>query len=223
MPAHYDQQDRDGYTVLMLAAMLCLEGAVKALVAGGASLDVQDAHGCTALMRAVECCDDASVKALVAGSASLDLQNSHGSTALMLAAERRDSATVKTLVAGGASLDLQGVDGRTALMWAAAEEGNQVTVETLVVGGASLDTLAHLGCWDSDECTALMLSTTCNHVILDFARKFEPVQRTRAFRALRAGHRARLVKRVLGQLLSPDMIQEVIKALPACWWLQRPL
>ena len=52
-------------------------------------------------------------------------------------------------------------------MWA-AELCDDDTVEALVVGGASLDAR------DSDGCTALMLSTTCNYVILDFAQKFEP-------------------------------------------------
>jgi len=143
---------RDQRTVVHWACAKGAVGAVRALMASGASLGVSDLRSVTALM-------------LAAGSGSMDVLDmllvsgqcgdvgaldEDGRAAVHHAAESGSSACVGRLVEAGADPGATGRNGDTVLMLAASS-GDAATVKAVLLTGRSGDVDA----WEADQPTAL--------------------------------------------------------------------
>ncbi len=115
-----DVQDKDGLTMLIMAACLGHTEIAKALVTAGANLDGQHNNDRdTALMCAAWLGHTEIAKALVTAGANLDVQdNDDGSTALMCAASNGHTEVTNALVSCGAQLNIRDKNGDTALICA---------------------------------------------------------------------------------------------------------
>jgi hypothetical protein len=136
-----DEQDEDGQTALLLAALYHRLEMAQELIRAGAALDVQDEDGNTALMIAAVdmarmglaeehsedkwkgCLETDAVdnrlemaQELIRAGAALDVQNEPGMTALVCAAASNRPEIAQELIRAGAALDVQDKDGDTALM-----------------------------------------------------------------------------------------------------------
>ena len=143
-----DEQDKDGRTALIRAALTDLPEIVQELIRAGAALDVQDTltvsyamalydrnvKGLTALMFAAKYNHIAIAQELIRAGAALDVQDSAfdtkwldvgtGWTALMWAAQKNNLEMVQELIRAGAALDVQdNYKGRTALRIAQEHDG----------------------------------------------------------------------------------------------------
>lgn len=90
-PQDVNNQDRDGWTPLLLAAGMGHTAAVQALLEKGANVDVQDADGKSALMRATAMGYADIVLILVEAGADVNLKDTDGNTALHHAAYGRSN------------------------------------------------------------------------------------------------------------------------------------
>jgi hypothetical protein len=82
-----DATDHTGQTALMIASEGGHAGAVKALLAAGATVNAKDNRGYTALMHACPHGHTMAVEALLAAGADADAKNSEGNTPLAFAEE----------------------------------------------------------------------------------------------------------------------------------------
>jgi ankyrin repeat protein len=172
--ADVDEQDKDGWFALMVAAIHGHTTVVEALVQAGARIDLQDKGGGTPLMAAAFYDRTAIAEALVKAGAQLDLQNTDGMTALMAAVQKGRAANVKLLVEAGAQINLQNDDGWSALMLAASispdvGDGHAALGETLVKAGALLD--LHIV---NSKMTALMRRGSTCRTRMGYSPKFTP-------------------------------------------------
>jgi ankyrin repeat protein len=127
-PVDVDVQDKDGRTALIIASVSGREGAVRALLAGGARQELQDSRGEAALHVAAEFGHADIVELLCAAPGlQVDAQNLLGDTPLVLATgnlsgknEGNVRAVVRALLARGARQEVRGRDGKTALHKAAS-------------------------------------------------------------------------------------------------------
>ena len=89
--------ERDGATLLIVAADEGQEAIVRMLLARGAGVNLQSSLGCTALMAATGQGHTTIVQALLDAKADASLQAIDGSTALMLAEQEKHTATAQLL------------------------------------------------------------------------------------------------------------------------------
>lgn len=148
--------DRDGNTLLMIAARTGNLELIGFLVSNRAAINQRNRFGDTAILLAAIKGSVASVELLHQGGAQLDpsgwtalhyavfsesidlvewllkkgskldARAPNGQTALMLAAKQGKLAQVKLLVDADADMDLEDFDGKSALAWARAGDHNEV-------------------------------------------------------------------------------------------------
>ncbi|XP_068609243.1 KN motif and ankyrin repeat domain-containing protein 1-like [Brachionichthys hirsutus] len=129
-----DQQNKAGYTPIMLAALAAVEGpedmrVVEQLFAEGDVNAKASQAGQTALMLAVSHGRMDMVRALLARGAEVNLQDDEGSTALMCASEHGHADIVRLLLAQpGSDPDLTDSDDSTALSIALEAGHNGIAV-----------------------------------------------------------------------------------------------
>jgi ankyrin repeat protein len=126
--------DRDGSTLLMIAARTGNPDLTEFLLNNRGSLERRNRFGDTALLLAVSQNQDAIVRRLVKAGAVI---NPEGWTPLHYAVHGNRLETARFLVAQGAKLDLRAPNGRTALMLA-TQSGHLDTVRWLLSNGADL-------------------------------------------------------------------------------------
>ena len=110
-------KNRDGETVLILAAKYGYTDVVKALLAKGAEVNAKSREGQTALLLAANNGHADVVKTLLAKGAEVNAKDPYlyGRTALTLAVIQGHTDTVKVLLAEGADLNAKDRFGDTAL------------------------------------------------------------------------------------------------------------
>ncbi|XP_068191457.1 KN motif and ankyrin repeat domain-containing protein 1-like isoform X2 [Antennarius striatus] len=129
-----DQQNKAGYTPIMLAALAAVEGpedmkVVEQLFTEGDVNAKASQAGQTALMLAVSHGRMDMVQALLARGAEVNLQDDEGSTALMCASEHGHADIVRLLLAQpGSDADLTDSDDSTALTIALEAGHNDIAV-----------------------------------------------------------------------------------------------
>jgi ankyrin repeat protein len=124
--------DRDGSTLMMIAARTGNPDLTEFLLNNRGSLERRNRFGDTALLLAVSQNHDVIVRRLVKAGAAI---NPEGWTPLHYAVHGNRIETARFLVAQGAKLDLRAPNGRTALMLA-AQSGQLDTVRWLLGAGA---------------------------------------------------------------------------------------
>jgi hypothetical protein len=112
--------DRDGKTLLMLAAFEGHTATVHVRLTNGVPANAKDKDGATALMLAASRGHTDVVAALLAKGADVNFQNNTGQTALMLAIVGGHGGVVQALLTKGAALDLKNQAGQTAVTLAQA-------------------------------------------------------------------------------------------------------
>ncbi len=127
--APFDDQE-DGYTPLMWAAVLGEVYMLRALIDKGAWLNSHTEWGATALTMAAQKGHTAAVELLLSRGAFVDARESDGYTALTRAAMEGHAEIVKLLLANGAYTDFTTKHGLTALDLA-RERGHTRIVEML--------------------------------------------------------------------------------------------
>ncbi|XP_063150513.1 KN motif and ankyrin repeat domain-containing protein 2 [Candoia aspera] len=131
---HVDQQNKAGYTAIMLTALAAsqtendMETIVQLLKRGNVNAKASQA-GQTALMLAVSHGHLEMVRALLASAADVNLQDNDGSTALMCACEHGHAEIVRLLLATpGCDVALSDNDGSTALSIALEAGQNDIAI-----------------------------------------------------------------------------------------------
>ncbi|XP_066470385.1 KN motif and ankyrin repeat domain-containing protein 2 isoform X2 [Tiliqua scincoides] len=131
---HVDQQNKAGYTAIMLTALAAsrsesdMETIVQLLKMGNVNAKASQA-GQTALMLAVSHGRLDMVRALLASAADVNLQDDDGSTALMCACEHGHAEIVRLLLAmPGCDVTLSDNDGSTALSIALEAGQNDIAI-----------------------------------------------------------------------------------------------
>ncbi|KAM6474605.1 KN motif and ankyrin repeat domain-containing protein 2 isoform 2-T6 [Liasis olivaceus] len=131
---HVDQQNKAGYTAIMLTALAAsqtesdMETIVQLLKRGNVNAKASQA-GQTALMLAVSHGRLEMVRALLASAADVNLQDNDGSTALMCACEHGHAEIVRLLLATpGCDVALSDNDGSTALSIALEAGQNDIAI-----------------------------------------------------------------------------------------------
>nr|XP_060619524.1 KN motif and ankyrin repeat domain-containing protein 2 [Anolis sagrei ordinatus]XP_060619525.1 KN motif and ankyrin repeat domain-containing protein 2 [Anolis sagrei ordinatus] len=131
---HVDQQNKAGYTAIMLTALAAsrsesdMDTVVQLLKMGNVNAKASQA-GQTALMLAVSHGRLDMVRALLASSADVNLQDDDGSTALMCACEHGHAEIVRLLLATpGCDVALSDNDGSTALSIAVEAGQNDIAI-----------------------------------------------------------------------------------------------
>nr|XP_020647288.1 KN motif and ankyrin repeat domain-containing protein 2 isoform X1 [Pogona vitticeps] len=131
---HVDQQNKAGYTAIMLTALAAsrsesdMETIMQLLKMGNVNAKASQA-GQTALMLAVSHGRLDMVRALLANGADVNLQDDDGSTALMCACEHGHAEIVRLLLATpGCDVALSDNDGSTALSIALEAGQNDIAI-----------------------------------------------------------------------------------------------
>ncbi|CAI5796302.1 KN motif and ankyrin repeat domain-containing protein 2 [Podarcis lilfordi] len=131
---HVDQQNKAGYTAIMLTALAAsrsesdMDTIVQLLKMGNVNAKASQA-GQTALMLAVSHGRLDMVRALLASAADVNLQDDDGSTALMCACEHGHAEIVRLLLATpGCDVALSDNDGSTALSIAVEAGQNDIAI-----------------------------------------------------------------------------------------------
>src|ERR1700755_1916245 len=118
-PNARDNKDKEGSTVLMVAAFAGQTNVVRTLIKHGANMDARTYKGRTALMWAAWRGHEATVQSLVEGGASINAQDNIGASALFYALSGRNPATAQSLLtARDINANLRRADGVNALMLA---------------------------------------------------------------------------------------------------------
>lgn len=133
--ADLNQQDDDGHTPLMIAALQGDVALTSTLLSKGARIDLRNKLGRTVLMLAKN--RQVAEKLVEAGSDVND-HDSRGVTALMLAALNGETDQVQYLVEKGSDMEARWEIGQTSLI-IAAYAGHMNTVELLLSLGAQVD------------------------------------------------------------------------------------
>jgi uncharacterized protein len=129
----------DGWSPLMVAALTYLETEVNTLIEAGAYLDLQDNDGRTALMHAIRTSfPNSAIKLLINAGCKIDLQDKYGFTALMRGIKSFVSNhNIITLLNAGTNIDLQDHDGQSALIFATINDEPD-TIKILLDAGANV-------------------------------------------------------------------------------------
>lgn len=135
----FNNNNTQGWTPLMLAALRGDEDAVHRLLVHGAEVNATNRAGGSALMTAAIQGHLEVVRLLINKGATLNAKNDKGWTALMYAAWNGHTDIVKTLLAKGAAVNAQSAEGWTALMYA-TWKGQSETVRALLAGRALVST-----------------------------------------------------------------------------------
>lgn len=106
--------DREGQTLLMIAAWLGSKQGVKLFLQKGVNVNAVDNYNTTALMFAVMSESKDVVKLLLKAKADVNVVNSVGRTALMLAVKSRNKEIVALLLKAGADIHPADDKGFTA-------------------------------------------------------------------------------------------------------------
>ncbi len=141
------QNEENGYTALMIAAVAGDVDMIRLLIKAGANLNIQNTNGATALITAVIYNQINVVRLLISVGANLNIRNADGNTALIVAAACvycRDA--FRLLVEAKADIDVQNsIYGDTALMMT-ARGGDVDEMRLLIEAGATLDIQDFAGC-----------------------------------------------------------------------------
>ena len=121
-----DEEDEQGRTGLLIAAINGNMQIAAILIKAGAHLDTKDRLGNTPLHYAVERDHPDMVELLLDVGAAVDPQNRNGMTPLMTAASRGYTPLVQTLLAKGANPRLADYTGRDAASW--AQDGHRPAI-----------------------------------------------------------------------------------------------
>ncbi|KAK6519303.1 hypothetical protein TWF281_003138 [Arthrobotrys megalospora] len=134
-----DSKDKNGQTLLSVAAEVGHEAIVRLLVEKNAALDSKDEAGRTLLHRAAASRNEAVVRLLLEKCTDFDSKDKDGYTPLSIAAISGHEPTVRLLLAkGNINIDSKAKDGRTPLSFA-AERANEAVVRLLLEKGAQPD------------------------------------------------------------------------------------
>lgn len=136
--ASVDAGDVGGYSALFYAAREGHLGAVRALLAAGAT-NRAGVDGATPLSISCHLGNEACAKELIAAGAHVD-DMGRGFTALFAAAQEGHVGIASALIAAGASVDLRSTDG-FAPIFIAASENRPAVVKVLLAAGATPDNL----------------------------------------------------------------------------------
>jgi len=136
----YDLRDRDGMTLLMIAAEEGQEAVVRALLKRGASVNLEDDDGETALMFATDGDYLSVAQLLLDHGADVNQQTENNGTALhhAVCSDDPDTSMAKLLLERRANPDATGIYGHTPLTMAASD-GRVTFVQELVRAGANLE------------------------------------------------------------------------------------
>jgi ankyrin repeat protein len=138
--------NRDGDTLLMMAASRNDGAAVRLLLERGAGVDRRSRSGATALMRAAERGALEVARILLDHGADPALMGGPGGdTPLILAARRGETAMVVLLVEHGADVDQRNALGVTPLIAAAGAGPSPTTLQALIDGGADVNAITPQG------------------------------------------------------------------------------
>ncbi len=110
-----DEQDRDGYTPLMIAAANGKVNFAGFLIDNGANINKRYYLGGTAMHRAAFNGHNDIVIMLLDAGAQVNMPDLDGMTPLMMAVKNGKSLTVELLVARGANVNFRNAVGKTAL------------------------------------------------------------------------------------------------------------
>jgi len=110
-----DMVDKDGWTVMHVAACHDDVDTVQQLLDAQASVDLVDRRGCSPLMIAASRGNEDAVTAFLEAGANVNTQDNLGNTALMMAAIKGDAQVVQALLTKGASTMLQDKENLTAV------------------------------------------------------------------------------------------------------------
>ncbi|HWB19100.1 MAG TPA: ankyrin repeat domain-containing protein [Phycisphaerales bacterium] len=160
--------DRNGTTLLGIAAQEGKVDIVKALLNAGADVNAVDRNGRTPLMAAASAKNPQVIYALLDGGANVGLRDQIGSTALSWTAFRGSPDCVQALLDAGADANIvTTTTGWTPLIWAAGF-GDAATIPILVKAGAKLEigdnldgstALIHAARTGKIECLQAMIKT----------------------------------------------------------------
>ena len=155
--ADINAKDREGYSVLQLAAIAGKVEAVKQLLALGASVHtISTAASTTAMLSAAARGHLAVTKLLVEAKAATDARDLSGDSALHLAAVKGHTAIVKYLLDMGVDVEARDSYGLRALHMAAVRGCEEVM-------GLLLDAGAEVDARDDDGGTACMFAAERGH------------------------------------------------------------
>ena len=151
-----NNQEKDGWTALMLASRNGHFQVVELLLKEHADINTQKEDGWTALMLASRYGHFQVVELLLKKHADINIQNKNGVTALMLASEDGHIHVIELLLKEYAEINTQEKGGHTALT-IASQNGHIQVVELLLKEYAEINTQGKNG-W-----TALMLASQNGH------------------------------------------------------------
>ncbi len=131
-------RNRDGETLLYLAATFGWSDLVKELLEKGADVNVRidryPNRGWTPLHAAADRGKLDAARALIAGGADVNAATESGSTALIFASFRGNDELARVLIKAGADVNTIDTGGTTALSWAAGDGREELTAELLAAG-----------------------------------------------------------------------------------------
>ena len=168
--------DRNGFTPLMLAAIVRNKAIVSMVLQAGADMTIEDGNGTTALMlaaeegnldflnifmdsgadvnnaliEAIESNPGVCIENLAGVGADVNIMNSRGITILMITVVNDKEQAVHGLVRAGADVNISDQNGSTSLMLP-AEYGNLLILEMLLQAGADVHAEDYY-----EDCTTLM-------------------------------------------------------------------
>ena len=143
--ANVNAKDKDGCSILMMAAIQSDIVILEILAVKGANVNAKANNGKTALMVAAYHGRADAVKYLIERGASVNAKDKDDMTALISASDKGHNAIVETLLANGAQVNAKSKNfGVTALMIAAAR-GHIAIVKMLLAKGADVNAKSKKG------------------------------------------------------------------------------
>ena len=136
--------DKDGRTLLQVAAKLGNVAVAQLLLSNGADVNARANQGYTALHSAAFMNHKEMVELLLMNKANIEARNSQGMTPLFGAAIKGNTDVVQLLIANRANVNAQDSDGASPL-YVAVGNGQKDVVELLLKNGADINAKTKLG------------------------------------------------------------------------------
>jgi ankyrin repeat protein len=148
-PVILEQEDTEGHTALIFAAIDSRTAVAQVLLDAGADINHRDVYGDSALHFAsigeLNLDDVTMIDLLLARGLDVNVRNKNGTTSLMMACIARSIPRVRRLLHAGADVNLRQTDDHYTVLHFACEMHTPGLIDILLGAGANINAQEHIG------------------------------------------------------------------------------